>query len=61
MKTRSDVFFVLFCFVKKIEQFTKIIQHQCSLCTLYLLACQVRVTVGDSGLCYCVCVTAFEC
>ena len=25
-----------------------------SLCTLYLLACQVRVTVGGSGLCYCV-------
>ena len=23
-----------------------------SLCTLYLHACQVRVTVGDSGLCY---------
>ena len=29
-------------------------------CTLYLLACQVRVTVGDSGLCYCVCVTSFK-
>ena len=30
-----------------------------SLCTLYLHACQVRVTVGDSGLCCCtsVCVT----
>ena len=28
-----------------------------SLCTLYLLACQVRVTVGGSaGLCCCVCV-----
>ena len=24
-----------------------------SSCTLYLLACQVRVTVGDSGLCCC--------
>ena len=31
-----------------------------SLRTLYLLACQVRVTVGDSGLCCCVCVTSFE-
>ena len=31
-----------------------------SLCTLYLHACQVRVTVGDSGLC-CACVTTFEC
>ena len=31
-----------------------------SLCTLYLLACQVRVTVGDSGLCCCVCVTSLE-
>ena len=30
-----------------------------SLCTLYLLACQVRVTVGHSGLC-CVCVTSFK-
>ena len=28
-----------------------------SLCTLYLLACQVRVTIGDVGLCCCVCVT----
>ena len=27
-----------------------------SLCTLYLHACHVRVTVGDSGLCCCVCV-----
>ena len=26
------------------------------LCSLYLLACQVRVTVGDSGLCCCACV-----
>ena len=24
-----------------------------SLCTLYLLACQVTLTVGDSGLCWC--------
>ena len=31
------------------------------LCTLYLLACQVKLTVGDSGLCCCVCcVTSFE-
>ena len=30
------------------------------LCTLCLLACQVRVTVGDWGLCCCVCVTSFE-
>ena len=29
-----------------------------SLCTLYIHACQVRVTVGDSGLC-CTCVTSF--
>ena len=27
---------------------------------MYLLACQVRVTVGDSGRCYCTCVTSFE-
>ena len=26
----------------------------------YLLACQVRVTVGDPGLCCCVCVAPFE-
>ena len=32
-----------------------------SLCTLYLHACQVRVTVGDSGFCCCcTCVTYFE-
>ena len=30
------------------------------LCTLYLHACQVRVTVGDSGLCCCTCVLYFE-
>ena len=27
-----------------------------NLCTLYLLACQMRVPVGDLGLCCCVCV-----
>ena len=26
-----------------------------------LHTCQVRVTVGDSGLCCCTCVTYFEC
>ena len=31
-----------------------------TLCSLYLYACQVRVTVGDSGLCCCACVTYFE-
>ena len=31
-----------------------------SLCPLYLLACQVRVAVGDSGLSCCACVTPFE-
>ena len=31
-----------------------------SLCTFCLLACQARVTVGDSGLCCCICVTSFE-
>ena len=31
-----------------------------SLCTLYLHACQARVTVGDSGLCCCTCVTYSE-
>ena len=31
-----------------------------SLCALYLHACQVRVTVGDSGLCCCTCVAYFE-
>ena len=31
-----------------------------SLFTLYLHACQVRVTVGDSGLCCCTCVTYIE-
>ena len=32
-----------------------------SLCTLYLLKCQVRITVGDSGLYCCTYVTYFEC
>ena len=32
-----------------------------SLCTWYLHACQVRVTVGNSGLCCCICVTSFKC
>ena len=31
-----------------------------SLCTLYLHACQMRVTIGDSGLCCCICVMCFE-
>ena len=31
-----------------------------NLSTLHWLACQVRVTVGDSGLCCCVCLTSFE-
>ena len=31
-----------------------------SLCAWYLHACQVRVTVGDSGLCCCTCVAYFE-
>ena len=31
-----------------------------SLCTLYLRACQVRVTAGDSGLCCCACVMYIE-
>ena len=31
-----------------------------SLFTLYLHSCQVRVTVGDSGLCCCICGTYFE-
>ena len=31
-----------------------------SLCTLYSHACQVRVTVGNSGLCCCACVTSFQ-
>ena len=31
-----------------------------SLCTLYLHAFQVRVTVGDSGLCCCASVTSVK-
>ena len=31
-----------------------------SWCTLYLHACQVRATEGDSGLCCCACVTTFK-
>ena len=33
---------------------------QWSLGTSWYLACQVRVTVGDSGLCCCACVTSIE-
>ena len=29
--------------------------------SLYLLTCQVRVTVDKSGLCCCVCVMSFKC
>ena len=32
----------------------------CSLCSLYLCACQVRVAVGDLGLCCCACVACFK-
>ena len=32
-----------------------------SSCTLYLHACQVRITTGISGLWCCICVTYFEC
>ena len=32
-----------------------------SLCAVYLHACQVRVTVGNSGLCCCTCIMYFEC
>ena len=32
-----------------------------SLCTLYIRKCQVRVTVGDSGLCCGVRVTSVGC
>ena len=31
-----------------------------SVCALYLLACQLRATVGDSELCCCVCVMSFK-
>ena len=31
-----------------------------SLCTLYLHACYVRVTIGDSGLCCCTHVNVFQ-
>ena len=34
--------------------------HLVELCTLYLHKCQVRVTVGDSGLCCCTCVAYSE-
>ena len=34
--------------------------HLVELRPLYLHACQVRVTLGDSGLCSCASVTSFE-
>ena len=36
---------------------TRVNTRYISLCTLYLHTCQVRVTVGDSGLCCCICDT----
>jgi len=36
------------------------IHFWCSLCTLYLPACRVSVTVAGSGLCCCTCVTSLE-
>ena len=32
-----------------------------SLCSLHLHACQVSISVGDSGLCCCACVMTFKC
>ena len=37
------------------ESYCRRLYLWCSVCTLYLLACQVRVTTGNSVLCY-VCV-----
>ena len=45
---------VSLCFVALVSTFPYICSIS-SLCTLYLLACQVRVTVGDSGLCCFLC------
>ena len=43
----------------KVRQIVPLVEFMC-LIKLCLPACQVRVTVGDSGLC-CVCATAFKC
>ena len=37
-----------------VKQSLKAMVCRWSLCTWYLLACQVSVTVGDSGLCRCI-------
>ena len=52
---QCECFFFFLCF------FLKMMYLWWRLRTLYLLACQMRVTVGDSGLCCCVCVTSFLC
>ena len=50
----------MYVYVNKLVQLTQRMYLWWSSCTLYLLACQVRVTGGDSGLCCCACVTSFE-
>ena len=53
-------------FVPLVEFMSLVIYSHTRYKTAYLihcgnyLACQVRVTVGDTGLCCCVCVTSFE-
>ena len=42
------------------ENYNKMMYLWWSLCTLHLHACQERVTVGDSCICCCTCVTYFE-
>ena len=39
---------------------TRILVYSKIQCTVYLHACQMRVTVGDSDLCCCACVMSFE-
>ena len=47
-------------FIPIVVRFVIAICNLVELSTLYLHACQVRVTVGNSGLCCCVYVTSFE-
>ena len=50
----------LFVYLLFVSGELKTITRWWSLCTLYLHACQVRVTTGDSGLCCCTRVKYFE-
>ena len=52
---------IMLLFLHLCKEDVDLVEFKRSFCTLYLPARQVRVTVGDSGLCCHVYVTFFEC